>query len=218
MPAALQKSTSKISTFFFSKILEPLLTSSESTETSLIFGKDPRFRSCFPWRKPVSLAVLESLHLMVSKTPFKVIHTSKTQFLEPNLVGFGRSIYVRRPWIKSGSKILEKKKVEIFEVDFCNAAGTRNTPLIILRLIFWWNVPYPTFFFQPCWSDYKGRDQAKKSGRLGVLEEVGGPTCWLSWRGKIVTIPKGPTAHQRLSNRPLPKGWKGRVSPPSQNS
>ena len=112
-----------------------------------------------------------------------------------------------RPWIKSGSKILEKKKVEIFEVDFCNAAGTRNTPLIILRLIFWWNVPYPTFFFQPCWSDYKGRDQAKKSGRLGVLEEVGGPTCWLSWRGKIVTIPKGPTAHQRLSNRPLPKGW-----------
>ena len=128
---------------------------------------------------------------MVSKTPFKVIHTSETQFLEPNLVGFGRSIYVRRPWIKSGSKILEKKKVEIFEVDFCNAAGTRNTPLIILRLIFWWNVPYPTFFFQPCWSDYKGRDQAKKSGRLGVLEEVGGPTCWLSWRGKIVTIPKG---------------------------
>ena len=37
--------------------------------------------------------------------------------------------------VKSGSKILEKKKVEIFEVDFCNAAGTRNTPLIILRLI-----------------------------------------------------------------------------------
>ena len=29
-----------------------------------------------------------------------------------------------------------KKKLEIFEVDFCNAAGTRNTPLIILRLIF----------------------------------------------------------------------------------
>ena len=151
---------------------------------------------------------------MVSKTPFKVIHTSKTQFLEPNLVGFGRSIYVRRPWIKSGSKILEKKKVEIFEVDFCNAAGTRNTPLIILRLIFWWNVPYPTFFFQPCWSDYKGRDQAKKSGRLGVLEEVGGPSCRLSCRGKIVTIPKGPTAHQRLSNRPLPKGWDPRENRP----
>ena len=34
VPTALQKSTSKISNFFFSKILEPLLASSESSESS----------------------------------------------------------------------------------------------------------------------------------------------------------------------------------------
>ena len=145
--------------------------------------------------------------LMIPKRPMKQVFFKENNSYIVDLSQKLRMFRSIRPWIKSGSKILEKKKVEIFEVDFCNAAGTRNTPLIILRLILWWNVLYPTFFFQPCWSDYKGRDQAKKSGRLGVLEEVGGPTCWLSWRGKIVTIPKGPTAHQRLSNRPLPKGW-----------
>jgi hypothetical protein len=71
---------------------------------------------------------------MVTKTPFKVIHISKTQFLEPTLVGFGRSIYDVGRWIKSGSKNLEKKKLEIFEVDFCNAVGTRNSSFQSLDL------------------------------------------------------------------------------------
>ena len=35
---------------------------------------------------------------------------------------------------KSGSKILEKKKLEIFEVDFCNAVGTRNSSFQSLDL------------------------------------------------------------------------------------
>jgi len=168
VPTALQKSTSKISTFFFSKFLEPLLTSSESSESSLISGKHPRFRSCFPGRKPVSLAVLESIHLMVSRTPFKVIHTSKTQFLEPNLVGFGRSIYDRRPWIKSGSKNLEKKKLEIFEVDFCNAVGTGNSSFQSLDLFNDGGGPFKIILNCRCWHIWKGEIWLKNLSDWGV--------------------------------------------------
>ena len=135
---------------------------------------------------------MESLNLMVTKTPFKVIHISKTQFLEPNLVGFGRSIYDVGRWIKSGSKNLEKKKLEIFEVDFCNAVGTVNSSFQSLDLFNDGRGPFKNILNCRCWQIWKGEIWLKNLADWGVLEKKTIRT-WYKWnRGNSVTIPKGP--------------------------
>ena len=141
---------------------------------------------------------------MVTKTPFKVIHTSKTQFLEPNLVGFGRSIYDVGRWIKSGSKNLEKKKLEIFEVDFCNAVGTVNSSFQSLDLFNGGRGPFKNILNCRCWHIWKGGIWLKNLAVWGVLEKKS------NWLGTnfIVTNRKGKddTPLKTRSHAPLLKG------------
>ena len=149
---------------------------------------------------------------MVTKTPFKVIHISKTQFLEPNLVGFGRSIYDVGRWIKSGSKNLEKKKLEIFEVDFCNAVGTVNSSFQSLDLFNDGRGPFKNILNCRCWQIWKGGIWLKNLADWGVLEKKS-DLCGYKWyRGKIVTNRKGydDTPLKTRSHAPLLKGGRAR--------
>ena len=148
---------------------------------------------------------------MVSKTPFKVIHTSKTQFLEPNLVGFGRSIYDRRPWIKSGSKNLEKKKLEIFEVGFCNAVGTDNSSFQSLDLFNDGGGPFKIILNCRCWHIWKGKIWLKNLSDWGVWQKKS-ELAWYKFRG---TIHKGSdgTPHRTKESGPFLKGAAGFKNP-----
>jgi hypothetical protein len=53
--------------------------------------------------------------------------------------------------VKSGSKNLEKKKVEIFEVDFCNAVGTGNSSFQSLDLFNDGGGPFKIILNCRCW-------------------------------------------------------------------
>ena len=145
---------------------------------------------------------------MVTKTPFKVIHISKTQFLEPNLVGFGRSIYDVGRWIKSGSKNLEKKKLEIFEVDFCNAVGTVNSSFQSLDLFNDGRGPFKNILNCRCWQIWKGGIWLKNLADWGVLEKKSDLCCKNFIGGKLSRSVRGQTTHlSRPGVWPLAKGW-----------